>query len=56
MGEAGRFDGWNKAKRDYRGGDWLESLWRVSEWDTGLGLMQEWKFGVEGKASVCKGI
>jgi len=30
--------------------------WRVSEWDTGLELMQEWKFGAEGKASVCKGI
>lgn len=29
---------------------------RVSEWDTGVELMQEWKFGLEGKASVCKGI
>jgi len=29
---------------------------RVSEWDTGVKMMQEWKFGLEGKASVCKGI
>jgi len=29
---------------------------RVSERDTGVELMQEWKFGAEGKASVCKGI
>jgi hypothetical protein len=29
---------------------------RVSEWNTGVELMQEWKFRAEGKASVCKGI
>ena len=27
--------------------------WRVSEWGTGLELMQEWKFGLEGKGCVC---
>jgi hypothetical protein len=30
--------------------------WRVSERDTGMKMMQEWKNGEEGKASVCKGI
>jgi hypothetical protein len=30
--------------------------WRVSEWDTGMKMMQEWKLGAEGKASVCNGI
>ena len=29
---------------------------RVSEWDTGLELMQEWKTGPRSKGSVCKGI
>jgi hypothetical protein len=30
--------------------------WGVSERDTGVKKMQDWKFGVEGKASVCMGI
>ena len=29
---------------------------RVSEWDTGMEMMQEWKFGVGHKASVCNGV
>ena len=29
---------------------------RVSEWGTGLELMQEWKLGRSSKGSVCKGI
>jgi len=29
--------------------------WRVSEWDTGLELMQEWKIGAEGKAAFARG-
>src|SRR5690348_11138080 len=34
-----------------------DSHWQpVSEWDAGLKMMQEWKLGAEGKASVCKGI
>ena len=31
----------------------FECGWRVSEWGTGLELMQEWKFGLEGKGCVC---
>jgi hypothetical protein len=30
--------------------------WRVSERGTEMEMMQEWKNGAEGKASVCKGI
>jgi hypothetical protein len=35
---------------------WVERDGRVSEWDTGVKLMQEWDFGVEGKGSICKEI
>ena len=34
----------------------LECGRRVSKWDKVMKMMQEWKFAVEGKASVCKGI
>jgi len=46
VGMTTNFDAWSGWK--VRG--------RVSEWGTGLELMQEWKFGLKGKASVCKGI